>query len=74
MTFSPHVWYPIYETTTRVRRLNPIQDQRLAALIMWVPAGLIFLALGLALLAGWLSEAQRRVALAASELPQKREK
>ena len=71
MTFSPHVWYPIYETTTRVRGLNPIQDQRLATLIMWVPAGLIFLVLGLALLAGWLSEAQRRVALAESELPRK---
>ena len=71
MTFSPHVWYPIYETTTRAWGLNPIEDQRLAGLIMWVPAGLIFLVLGLALFAGSLSEAGRRVALAESELRRK---
>jgi len=68
LTFSPHVWYPIYRATTMRWGLDPIEDQQLAGLIMWVPAGVIFVVLGIALFVGWLAEAERRVRLTESEM------
>jgi cytochrome c oxidase assembly factor CtaG len=62
LTVSPNLWYPIYNARTAAWGLNPIEDQQLAGLIMWVPAGVIFLVLGLALFVAWLAEAERRVA------------
>jgi len=56
LTFSTRVWYPVYGATTAVWGLTPLEDQQLAGLIMWVPAGLVYLAAALALLAGWLAE------------------
>jgi cytochrome c oxidase assembly factor CtaG len=67
LTFSPNVWYPIYQRTTGAWGLNPVEDQQLAGLIMWIPAGVILLVLGLALFAAWLAEAERRVRLAEME-------
>jgi cytochrome c oxidase assembly factor CtaG len=64
LTFSPNLWYPIYQARTAAWGLNPIEDQQLAGLIMWVPAGTILLILGLALFTAWLGEAERRVRLA----------
>jgi hypothetical protein len=34
---------------------------------MWVPAGVLFIVLGLGLFAAWLGEAERRVAFTRSE-------
>jgi len=34
---------------------------------MWIPAGVVFIVLGLALFAAWLGEAERRVAQTQSE-------
>ena len=34
---------------------------------MWVPAGVVFILLGLGLFAAWLGEAERRVAYTGSE-------
>lgn len=39
---------------------DPLSDQTLAGLIMWVPAGAILFVFGLALLAAWVAEAERR--------------
>ena len=41
--------------------MDALADQQLAGLLMWIPAGAIFIVLGLALLAAWLGEAARRV-------------
>lgn len=60
MTFSTHVWYPFYSRTAVRWGFNPIEDQELAGLIMWIPAGVILLVIGLALFALWLSESERR--------------
>ena len=60
LTFSPHVWDPIYG-------VNAIEDQQLAGLIMWVPAGVLLAVLGIALFAAWLAEAERRVAIIEGE-------
>jgi len=67
LTMSPNLWYPIYGKTTAAWGLDAMEDQQLAGLIMWVPAGVIFLVLGLALFIAWLAEAERRVTLTTSE-------
>lgn len=67
LTVAPRLWYPIYEARTMRWNLDALEDQQLAGLLMWVPAGAIFLVLGLALFAAWLGEAERRVAHTRSE-------
>jgi putative membrane protein len=58
LTFAPHVWYPAYNTTTQAWGLTPLQDQQIGGLVMWVPASLVYLAVGLALFATWLKESE----------------
>ena len=67
LTFAPRVWYPIYEERTAEWGLSALEDQQLAGLIMWIPAGVVFILLGLGLFAAWLGEAERRVAHTRSE-------
>jgi putative membrane protein len=67
LTFAPRLWYPIYEARTSRWGLSPLEDQQLAGLIMWIPAGVVFIVLGLALFAAWLGEAERRVTHTRSE-------
>jgi len=63
MTLSGHVWYPSYLDAAREWSLDPFADQQLAGLIMWVPSGVVFIVLGLALLSAWLGESERRAGL-----------
>ncbi|HEV7923033.1 MAG TPA: cytochrome c oxidase assembly protein [Thermoanaerobaculia bacterium] len=67
LTFSPNLWYPIYGPTTAKWGLDALEDQQLAGLIMWIPAGVILVVLGVAMFLGWLEEAERRVAFTRSE-------
>jgi putative membrane protein len=60
ITFSSSVWYPAYSETTTSWGLTPLEDQQLGGLIMWIPAGLVYIFAGLALFAGWLRESERR--------------
>lgn len=62
--FAPKLWYPIYASKTAAWGFSPLEDQQLAGLIMWIPAGIIFVVLALAIFAAWLGEAERRVQLA----------
>jgi putative membrane protein len=55
LTISGRPWYGVYETTSPLRGLTALEDQQLGGLIMWVPAGLVYLGAALALLASWLS-------------------
>jgi cytochrome c oxidase assembly factor CtaG len=68
LTFAPRLWYPIYEARTSRWGLSPLEDQQLAGLIMWIPAGVVFIVLGLGLFAAWLRESERRVARTQSEM------
>ncbi|HET9683230.1 MAG TPA: cytochrome c oxidase assembly protein [Gemmatimonadaceae bacterium] len=43
ITFARHPWYWTYFGTTKAWGLTPLEDQQLAGLIMWIPAGLIYL-------------------------------
>jgi putative membrane protein len=61
LTFSTVLWYPVYQRTTQVWGLTPLQDQQLGGVIMWVPSGVVFIVIGLSLFAKWLSESDRRL-------------
>jgi cytochrome c oxidase assembly factor CtaG len=61
LTFAQHIWYPIYDGRTLAWSLTPIEDQQLGGLIMWIPGGLVFIAVGLGLFAAWIGESERRV-------------
>jgi putative membrane protein len=61
LTFANSVWYPAYATETAAWGLTPLEDQQMGGMIMWIPAGLVYIAAGLALFAGWLRESERRV-------------
>jgi putative membrane protein len=60
ITFATNVWYPAYLTTTQTWGLTPLEDQQLGGLIMWIPAGLVYIVAGLMLFAGWLRESEAR--------------
>jgi putative membrane protein len=62
LTLSNALWYPEYASTTALWGVTPVRDQQLAGWIMWVPAGCVYLAVMLALLALWLRESEVRVA------------
>lgn len=60
LTFSPRLWYPTYATRTAPWGLSPLEDQQIGGLIMWVPAGLVYTIVGLALFALWLRDSGTR--------------
>jgi putative membrane protein len=72
-TFGSQVLYPIYAQRSAALGVDALEDQQLAGLIMWIPFGLTFLIVGLALFAAWLGESDRRLALAERALPPVRE-
>ena len=54
LTFARAPWYSGYSMTTARRQLDPLADQQLAGVIMWIPGGLVYLAAALALSVGWV--------------------
>jgi cytochrome c oxidase assembly factor CtaG len=54
LTFATHPWYSAYLSTTPEWNLSPLEDQQIGGLIMWVPASLVYVGVGLALLARWI--------------------
>jgi putative membrane protein len=69
LTFSTSLWYPLYDSGTLAWGLTPLEDQQLAGLIMWVPAGLSYLIASLALAATWLREPASHPIFQPSTLP-----
>lgn len=58
---------PIYAHGERTARLglDALADQQQAGLVMWVPAGILMMSIGLAILAAWLGQSARRMAQSA---------
>jgi putative membrane protein len=57
MALAPRVLYGA-QTTTSIRwGLSPLEDQQLAGIIMWVPAGTIYAGAALALVGIWIKQA-----------------
>jgi putative membrane protein len=61
LTFAPTPWYPAYAHTTATWGLTPLEDQQLGGLVMWIPAGVVYLLAALALGAGWLRAIERQM-------------
>jgi putative membrane protein len=59
LTFARTPWYSGYAATTAPWGLDPLTDQRLAGVIMWIPAGGIYLVVALALLVMWIRATER---------------
>jgi cytochrome c2 len=63
ITFATTPWYVSSNAASTSWSLTPLEDQQLGGLIMWVPAGLVYLIAALALVAGWLRASGRRTDL-----------
>lgn len=63
LTLTTRIWYPVYEKTTVSWGLTPVEDQQLGGLIMWIPAGLVYIFAALLMFAGWLQASEKRVLL-----------
>ncbi|HEX6104909.1 MAG TPA: cytochrome c oxidase assembly protein [Gemmatimonadales bacterium] len=61
LTVAERPWYPAYGAAAPFWGLTPLEDQQLAGLIMWVPAGLSYLVATLWLMAAWLRDSEGRV-------------
>jgi alcohol dehydrogenase (cytochrome c) len=61
-TVAPRVLYGWYGAG-HAQGLSALEDQQLAGLLMWVPAGLFLVAGGLAFFAAWIRESERRTLL-----------
>lgn len=70
LTFSTNLWVPAYAGRSETWGYTPLTDQQLAGTIMWVPAGLVYLAAALWMLRTWLeSYAGDEQPVAAPPLP-----
>ncbi len=58
LTFSTALWYPAQEAQSAAWGLTPLADQQLAGVIMWVPAGVLYLIAAAALFLAWMRDAE----------------
>jgi putative membrane protein len=61
LTFSTRDLYPAYAATSGFWGLSPLEDQQLGGLIMWIPAGLVYIVAALIMFAEWLAESEKSV-------------
>jgi cytochrome c oxidase assembly factor CtaG/cytochrome c2 len=61
LTISSRQWYSAYGAAAPLWGLTPLEDQQLAGLIMWVPAGLSYLLATLWMVLVWLRDSERHV-------------
>jgi putative membrane protein len=59
LVLSPRVWYPADAGLSELWGLTPLEDQQLAGLVMWVPAGLVYGGAALLLAGLWISASGR---------------
>ncbi|CCD95741.1 conserved membrane hypothetical protein [Bradyrhizobium sp. ORS 375] len=60
MIFAPRPLYPGHADGVMKWGLSPMQDQELAGLIMWIPAGSAYVLAAALVFLGWLDEAEAR--------------
>lgn len=61
LTFADRLLYESHAPYTEAWGLTPIEDQQLAGVLMWVPMGLWFTVVALALVGAWIGAAGRSV-------------
>jgi putative membrane protein len=72
LTVAPTVWYDDYAQRAAALHVDALADQQLAGLLMWIPASVVFIVLGLALFAAWLGEAERRAGFGVTDAASRR--
>jgi putative membrane protein len=60
LTLARTPWYAHYFATTPPFGINALEDQQLGGLIMWVPAGGVYIVCGLVMAARWLGPRRSR--------------
>jgi len=58
IVLAPRPLYPLNELGAAIWGLTPLQDQQLAGVIMWVPAGLAYVAAVVWLFVNWMRQAE----------------
>jgi cytochrome c oxidase assembly factor CtaG len=58
-TFASAPIYPIYVSSAHLSVSASLHDQQVAGLVMWIPAGLVYLVAGTLLAARWLGSLER---------------
>jgi putative membrane protein len=61
LTFAQTPWYQAYVLTAEIWKLTPLEDLQLGGLVMWIPGGLIYLAITLGLVAAWMRDSKLEV-------------
>lgn len=59
LTLAPRPWYGVHVGGVG---LDPLEDQQIAGLLMWIPAGVVYLSAALVLASSWLRASEARVA------------
>jgi putative membrane protein len=59
IALAPRPIYPLQSETVSQWGLAPLEDQQIAGLIMWVPAGMIYAVAALAMAGVWIATASR---------------
>jgi len=57
---SSSPYYPLYQERASAAGIDPVSDQQLAGLYMWIPSGIVLTIFAMALMLAWLSESDRR--------------
>ena len=63
MTAATAPWYTSHLDTAATWGLTPLADQQLAAAIMWIPGGIVYLTAAAAAVFRWIRADERRLAL-----------
>jgi putative membrane protein len=56
MALAPNVLYVAQTRAAATWGMTPLEDQQLAGIVMWIPAGIVYAGAALTLLALWISE------------------
>ena len=60
LTFPNHPLYPAQAALAAATGVNPVRDQRIAGLVMWVPLDFAFILVAVLMLAHWLRNLEAR--------------
>jgi putative membrane protein len=61
MTFARAPWYADHAAYVGAWGLTLLEDQQLAGLFMWIPAGIVYVITAVALFGAWINSVERRV-------------
>lgn len=71
LIFTARPWYTAYSATAPLWHLTPLQDQQLAGLVMWIPAGMEYLFTALGFFVAWLNALEKRNPIKPSRLAER---